>query len=138
MNEIRQNIIDNLQGTNIILIFVTTFFSLRYPDAISIVKEDIPEGPIAIQAYEKKLRTSLYSNCIIPLLLSFSLFVLCAPLVIEVFRSGQFKLWSLDPLPGIYVLVMAWLLLMVAIWFRLAFKTCSKLKIVKQKKKRDN
>lgn len=138
MNVIRENIIDSLQGTSIILVFVTTFFSSRYPDAMRIIKEDIPEGPIAIRDYEKQIKTSLCSNCIIPLLLSILVLVFCVPLVIEVFRSGQFRLWSLDPLPAIFVLVAAWLLLMVIIWAKLACKTYKKLISVKEKSKRHN
>lgn len=137
MHELRRSILDSLQATDIILVFVTTFFSLRYPDIVSVLEEDIPKGTIAVQRYKKKLRTSLYSNCLIPLTLSCFLLVFCAPLAIKVIRSRDFELLSIDPLPGIFMLVLVWLLLMVVIWGELAHRTWKKLIHVKQGTKGD-
>lgn len=97
MNDINTEISIAFQATQLILVFLTVLFSLRYPQITKILDEEIPEieKPIARARLIKKLKKVFFTN--MPLLLiSIISSWLFLPLFFKIIFVSKFALWNFD------------------------------------------
>jgi len=96
MNGLDEEIKTAFEATSLILVFVTVFFTLRYPQLQSDIREEIPAGGKARSRHREKLRQSLLINCVPLLLINGGASYLFLPLFVRVLGESRFELWNLD------------------------------------------
>lgn len=98
MNDINQEIQIAFQATQLILVFVTVLFSLRYPQIQKDIKTIIPTGNRVKE--KNNLRTKFYQSikvkCIPLLLINGIASYLFFPLFVQVLATSKIDLWNFD------------------------------------------
>lgn len=84
------------ESVNLILIFITVLFSIRYPQIIDDIKREIPSGTKAKKHIKDQLINSLVVKCFPILLINFFSCYLFLPSVINIVTKYELVLWGFD------------------------------------------
>jgi len=132
---LKQIILDAMQATSVILVFVTLLFGLKY----SIIKADIEKevpgaGEIAKKNEKQRLKSSFIVNCLPQLILFGVSSYIFLPLTVKIIQSSKFDLWNFDVLSTAFVSVVLWVwaLFLWSLW--LSVKLLLKINSIKKLK----
>jgi hypothetical protein len=96
MNNFSDEILVFSDSINLILIFITVLFGIRYPQIIEDLKREIPSGTKAKKRIKDQLITSLALKCLPNILISLFSCYLFLPSVIKVLNEYEFDFWGFD------------------------------------------
>lgn len=125
--ELNRIILDTFQAISIILVFVTVFFSVKYPIIVEIIREDVPKRkPIDYQKFINRIKQSFVVDCL-PLLFLVSVsFYILLPLAVKIIRSGEILFWSYEVLTMAYLAITMWVFLLLLWVLNLTYKLITK------------
>jgi hypothetical protein len=82
--------------TPIILVFITLFFSIIYPQIQTELKRVFIGGKIKEDEFKSEIKNTIFSKCVPLLLISLATFCLFIPLLKRIFTESLSNLWNLD------------------------------------------
>lgn len=115
MNEIGPDLQSAPEFISLILVFITVFFDLRYPQIIKDIRKGIPSGEKAKKDLKLGLTNSLLTKSLPIVLINLLSFYLFLPSVIEIIKSYKLSLWNFDFAVSTFVFV-AFLISIYLFW----------------------
>ena len=99
-------------STELIIVFLTLFFTLRYPEIQADVDAKVPEGDVAKKNHKRKLMISMRAKCLPFVLVNSAVTYLYVPLLVRVIKNSRIDLWNFDFTRTSFFLIAA-----TVIWF---------------------
>lgn len=96
MKNFSDEILKISESVNLILIFITVLFGIRYPQIIEDTKREIPSGTKAKKRVKDQLITSLVVKCLPNVVINFITCYLFLPSVIEIITEYRLVFWGFD------------------------------------------
>jgi hypothetical protein len=96
MENIDEQIETAFHSTELIIVFLTLFFTLRYPEIQADVDAKVPEGDVAKKNHKRKLIVSMRAKCLPFVLVNSVVTYLYMPLLVKVLRNSKLSLWDFD------------------------------------------
>ncbi len=114
--DLRREILDIFQAIGLLLVFMTIFFGMKYPQIVDALNTNAPiDKPKDLKQYKANLSLSFVTNCLplIVFILLSSIVVL--PLAKAIIGSNGLQIWSYESLQLAYILITLWILLLL-VW----------------------
>jgi hypothetical protein len=131
--QIHRTIVDILQASSIILVFLTVIFGVKYPLIISDLETEIPNENKKNERnrVKKKLSQNFIMNCL-PLTLLCAVFgYILLPFAFVIIKSSNIAIWNFDVLKTIFVIIVLWIWIMFFWFLLLAGKSIRKIMSIK-------
>jgi hypothetical protein len=94
MDALTTQIQDSFSATQILLVFITIFFGLKYQEVKNLVNEKIPNDPNDLIDFRKKINSTLKFGCGILLAVLIIIFILFFPLLYSVIINAFQYIYS--------------------------------------------
>ncbi|MEA1883431.1 MAG: hypothetical protein U9N62_02795 [Thermotogota bacterium] len=93
---LRQDVLDAIQASSILLVFITIFFNISYYKILSILKKEIPEGKLAKQRLINEMNYRILSFSFPVVFINASCFYLFMPLAVRIIKNSTFRFFDFD------------------------------------------
>ena len=111
-----EQILNAIQATSVILVFVTLFFSMKYPEIMKSINKNHPvAGEVAMKNAKDELKSSFFVNCLPQIVVNTIFGYLFLPISIKVIQNSVFKIWNFDFLPTAFIFIVVWIWVLL-IW----------------------
>lgn len=88
------DITNAFQATQILLVFLTVLFSIRYPQIKNVLNKDIPVDKYKLENLNNELDVVLKSKCGILLITNLIILILFIPLYLQVIIDAKIYIWA--------------------------------------------
>lgn len=120
------------QATQLILVFITVLFGLRYDQIQKGIKEHIPDGKSAKKSLEDKLVKNFLINCLPLIIIIGTAFYLFFPLFCKIIITSHLELWNFDLGRTSFALIEVYIFLFLVWSCILTFKLLKRIWLLKK------
>lgn len=112
---LRDQVLQTSDALNLLLVFLSILFGIRYGEIIACLKEEIPAGLRSACRLRSRVITILCTGCLPATLISLLATYLFLPLTCEVLTTYRFSPWRFDPVISGFVLIEA-IMMALTLW----------------------
>jgi len=134
---IKDELIEALQVVDLILVFATMLFTMKYPFILDSLARQVPSGPKARRREMNHLLRAFACDCVPCLVLCGISACLLLPLAFRIRLMLNFKWQDFALLPNAYLMLTLWVLLLLLWSFLLSIKLVKKVHTIKKSLKDD-
>lgn len=125
--DIDKLILDTFQAINLILVFGTILFGIRYQEIVREINQEQPlNGAKGLKKRKEELKNSFWIKCFPQIILFGGLLYLFLPIIVKVFQNCSFLFWNFNFLPTafvfIYILIMVFFIWSIVLAVRILKK----------------
>lgn len=102
---LRDQVLQTFDALNLLLVFLSVLFGIRYSEVIDCLTEEIPYGDNAIRRLRNRTRVIFWTGCVPVMVISIGASLLFLPLAFEVLSTCRFSPWYFDPIVSGFVFV---------------------------------